>query len=234
MDNEAYECPECLKKIPGADQIIKRREAEKKEKRSKLLKIIGGSVLAVALITGLTILVATLARKDSTAYMKPVNHYINGCVKNDYGEYISAFPEYYRMMFSQQFAYIVIGDIPSDAEKMYTADLLYHDEYYKSLVSRFGSDFDITYKINSEKKLTPEELGSFRDEYLSFSGSTESLTEFEDGYEISVSFNVKGNLGTTTITDKAFRLIKMDGEWYMMNYIDFLMEKEDTTLANKK
>ena len=31
MDNEAYECPECLKKIPGAEMHMKQKEAEKKE-----------------------------------------------------------------------------------------------------------------------------------------------------------------------------------------------------------
>ena len=58
MDDEALECPECLKKIPGADSIRKRKEAEKKEKQKKILKIVLGSVLSVAFITGLVLLVA--------------------------------------------------------------------------------------------------------------------------------------------------------------------------------
>ena len=37
MDDEAFECPECLKKIPGAEMLAKQKELEKKEKRKKTL-----------------------------------------------------------------------------------------------------------------------------------------------------------------------------------------------------
>lgn len=31
MDNDAYECPECLKKIPGAEIKIKQKQEEKEK-----------------------------------------------------------------------------------------------------------------------------------------------------------------------------------------------------------
>lgn len=234
MDNEAYECPECLKKIPGAEMLIKRKEAEKKEKRTKIFKTIGFAVLSVAIITGLTIFVVMLTRKESDKYMKPVKSYIEGCVDNDYTEYISAFPDFYKTMFSQQFAYIVMGDIPEDAEKMYTADMLYHDQYYKSLAGKFGVDFDITYTIHTEKHLTGDDLLKYQEEYISFNPEQLADTVFEDGYELAVSFTTKGNLGSNTVSDEKFRVIKIDGNWYMMNYVDFLYEKEDTNLENMR
>lgn len=233
MDNEAYECPECLQKIPGADMFIRQKQAEKKEKRKKTLKLTGGIILAVAFITGLTVLVTYLSRKDKAEYMKPVDHYIKGCVNNDYAEYISAFPPFYQSFFNQQFAYIVMGDLTEDKEKMYTADLLYHDEYYKSLAQSYGTNFEITYNIYSEKHLIESELDSFEQEFVSFASEDYSGIEFQDGYELTVVFTTKGNLGSNTVTAEEFRVMKIDGEWYMMNYVDFLQTKdEETNLEN--
>ncbi len=234
MDNEAYECPECLQKIPGAEMIIKRREAEKKEKRKKIFKTIGAAVLGIAFITGLTILVASLTRKESDIYMKPVKEYIKGCVSNEYDEYISAFPEFYQAMFNQQFAYIVIGDMTNDAEKIHTADLLYHDQYYRTLCQKYGEDFEITYTIHNEKQLIGDELTKYQEEYISFNPEMLADTKFEDGYELVVSFKISGNLGSNTVSDEKFRVIKINDKWYMMNYVDFTYEKEDTNLSNMR
>jgi len=236
MDDEAYECPECLQKIPGADAIKKRREAEKKEKKKKIIKNISVGVLAVAFITGLTVLVSVLNSSSSKKYMKPVNNLIKGCTANDYDRYISAYPEMYQQMFSEQFAYLIMdGIMPSTPEKVHTADLLYHDEYYRSLARKYGTDFDITYNVYSEKQLTPGELQSFFEEYYSFDPENLADDVFSDGYELAIAFNVKGNLGSKTITSKQLRLININGEWRLMDYIDFHgEEEEETTLQNMR
>ena len=39
MDDEAFECPECLKKIPGAEVLAKQKKIEKKQKRKSILLI---------------------------------------------------------------------------------------------------------------------------------------------------------------------------------------------------
>lgn len=233
MDNEAYECPECLKKIPGAELLIKQKEIEKKEKIKRNLKIAGLAFSVVVLITGLTVLISFLTRKESDIYMKPVDSYIEGCVENEYDKFISAFPVFYQQMFNQQFAYIVMGDMTDDEQKIYTADLLYHDQYYQSLSSKFGSDFDVTYQINKETKMTEEDLSKYHDEYISFNPEMLSNDVFEEGYEINVTFTAKGNLGSNKINQENFRVIKINGEWRMMDYVDFLYEKEETTLGNK-
>ena len=233
MDNEAYECPECLKKIPGAEMLMKQKEAEKKEKRNKTLKITGLAVAVVAVITGLTFLVTFLTRKESDIYMKPVDAYIEGCVENEYDKYISAFPEFYQQMFNQQFAYIVMGEMTDDEEKIRTADMLYHDQYYRSLASEFGTDFDLTYKIYRETRMTAEDLKKYQEEYASFNPELLSNDVFEDGYEIAVTFTAKGNLGSNNVTNENFRVVKINDQWYMMDYVDFLYVEEETNLENK-
>jgi hypothetical protein len=232
MDNEALECPECLKKIPGADTIKKRKEAEKKDKQKKIIKIVTGSVLAVAFITGLVLLVTHFVRKPSDIYMKPVKKYINGCVANEYDEYISAFPEYLQQIISEQYAYLVMNEMPSTPEKVHTADLLYFDQYYRAIAQKYGTDFDITYKIYEEKPLTDEELEKYTGEFRSFDQQNLSDVSFSEGYELTVAFTVKGNLGSKTFTEKDFPVLKIDDTWYIMNYIDFFKEEEKTSLQN--
>jgi DNA-directed RNA polymerase beta' subunit len=235
MDDEAYECPECLEKIPGADAIKRRREAEKKEKRTKKLKIAGGMLAAVAFITGLTLLVSVFTRKPSYYYMKPVRDYISGCVANEYDQHISAFPELFQRIMSEQYAYIVLNQM-SDAlenpEKVHTADLLYFDQYYRELMRVYGTDFNITYKIYKEKHFNDEELKKYQNEYISLSPEDLADVVFEDGYSLALTFTIKGNLGSKTINEENFNLFKINGKWCMMSYIDFFAEKELTNIQN--
>lgn len=232
MDDEAFECPECLKKIPGAEMLAKQKELEKKEKRKKNLIIIGTAVAVILLITGITFLVKKLNTKPSDKYMKPVRSYIDGCVENEYDEFISAFPEFIGQFMSEQFAYAVIGDIPEEEEKIRTADLLYLDQYYRTLAEKFGVDFDIDYTINSEKRYTPEELEKYQEEYRNYNTELLKNTVFSDGYEITVTFTAKGNLGSNSVTEENFQVFCINDKWYMMSYVDFLKEAEDITLDN--
>ena len=232
MDNEALECPECLKKIPGADTIKKRKEAEKKEKQKKILKITCGSLLAATFITGLVLLVTYFVRKPSDIYMKPVKNYIYGCVSNEYDDYISAFPEYYQQLLSEQYAYVVMNEMPDTPEKVHTADLLYFDQYYRAIANKYGTDFDITYKIYEEKMLNEDELNKYTTEFRSFDTANLSDVSFSEGYELTIAFTVKGNLGSKTFTEKNFPVLKIDDKWYIMNFIDFFKEEEDTSLQN--
>jgi hypothetical protein len=227
MDNEAFECPECRTKIPGAEMLFKQKQIEKRQKLKKNLIITGFAVAAVALITGITILVTTLTKKPSDEYMKPVDRYIEGCVANDFDMYVSAFPEYYGRFFSEQYAYIVMGELVQDEEKIHTAAMLYHDQYYRELAARYGTNFDISYKIHSEQQFTPEELAEYETEYRSFYEAELGSKTFEDGYKIAVTFTPKGNLGVRNITKQDFMLCKIDGTWYMMSYVDFLEEEEE-------
>lgn len=233
MDNEAYECPECLKRIPGAEMIIKQRAAEKKEKKKKIIKTTLIAVGSVAFITALTLLVTFMTRKESDKFMKPVKSYIDGCVKNDYAMYVGAFHPYYQEMFNQSFAYIILGEMPEETEKMYTADLLYLDEYYRELARQYGTNFDITYKIYEETHIDESKLLEYRDEFVSYDQEKLEDTVIDDGYEITVVFTVKGNLGSRLFTEQNFQILHIDGEWYMMSYVDFLEEEEtDETTVN--
>lgn len=237
MDDEAYECPECLVKIPGADAIKRRKEAEKKEKRNKRLKIAGGFLAAVAFITGLTLVVSMFTRKPSYYYMKPVRNYIAGCVANEYDQHISAFPELYQRFMSEQYAYIVLSEMEDALEnpdKVHTADLLYFDQYYRELTRVYGTDFNITYKIYEEKHISPDDLKKYQDEYISVSPEDLANVVFEDGYELTLTFTIKGNLGSKTIKEENFDLFKMNGTWYMMSYIDFFAEEQQTNIQDMK
>ncbi|MBE6853694.1 MAG: hypothetical protein E7505_09545 [Ruminococcus sp.] len=234
MDDEAFECPECRTKIPGAEMLFKQKQIEKRQKLKKNLTIAGIVVLAIAFITGITIAVKSFTKKASDEYMKPVEDYIEGCVANDFDLYISAFPEYYRTFFAEQYAYIVMGEIVDDKEKIHTAAMLYHDQYYRELTARYGLNFDINYKIHSEARFTPEELARYESEYRSFYEAELGSKTFEDGYKITVTFTPKGNLGVKDITKQDFMLCKIDGQWYMMSYVDFLEEEEEPDIENYK
>lgn len=234
MDDEAYECPECLKKIPGAEVLAKQKKIEKQQK-IKIRLIASGIALAfVALITGIVILVKFLSADSNKEYMKPVNNFIKGCTANDYDKYISAFTDYYGQFLSEQFAYIILGDIPSDDEKLRTAAMLYLDEYYRELIKRYGADFDITYDILSEKQKTADELKKLREEYVKFYPDKLSGVTFDDGYEITITFNIKGKLGVNNVTEQQFILIKIKDDWYMTSYVDLLREKEEPNIEDFK
>ena len=234
MDNEAYECPECLKKIPGAEMIIKRKAAEKKEKQKKIIKTTLISLAAVAFITGLTILVTFLTRKDSDIYMKPVKSYISGYVNNDYGQYLKAYHPYYQQMFNESYAYMVMGKMPSTEEIMLNADMIYHDECYKELANTYGSNFDITYKIYEENHLDEAKLKEYEAEFIAYEPDKLSETVFEDGYEDTVVFTIKGNLGSKSFTEKNFQVIKINGEWKMMSFVNFLAEEEQENTSDMR
>lgn len=232
MDDEAYECPECLKKIPGAEMIAKQKKAEKKAKLKKRLITAGSAAAAVILLTGVTLLVKKLNTKPSDLYMKPVKEYIKGCVENDYDKFISAFPDYYQQFLSEQFAYVVMGSVPEDAEKIHTADMLYHDQYYRALTQKLGLDFNIDYSIIKEERYAPDKLMEYQEEYRSYNTEQLENAVFDDGYEITVSFTAKGNLGSNSISKENFQLFDIDGKWYMMSYIDFLEEPEEVNIEN--
>lgn len=234
MDDEAYECPECLKKIPGAEMLMKQKNQEKKDKLKKRLFAAGIAIAAVVFLTVVTVIVKKINTKPSDIYMKPVNEYIDGCVDNEFDQYISAFPDFYRQFLSEQFAYVVMGSIPDDEEKIHTADLLYHDQYYRSLAQEYGTDFDITYNILSEKRYAPDEIAKYQDEYRSYNSEQLKDSVFEDGYEIAVTFTIKGNLGSNSVTKEHFQLFDIDGKWYMMSYLDFMEQPEETTLENMR
>ena len=228
MDDEAFECPECLKKIPGAEVLAKQKEIEKKQKRKSILLISSIAAGAVLLITLIVVAVTVIFKKPSDYYEKPIKTYIEGCVMNNYKEYISPFTDYYSQYLSEQYAYIVLGKIPEEDDKVHKAAILYLDSYYQEMVNKYGRDFDITYDVLSEKRYTAEELKKYEDEYIGYYEEGLKGTKFNDGYELAITFNVEGNLGKNTVTDSKFMVFEINDKWYIMNAIDFMAEKEDT------
>lgn len=232
MDDEAFECPECLARFPGAEMLAKQKKQEKQQKIKRRIITCGAAALAIALITGVVVFVKSVFSTPQERYMKPVDTFIKGCVNNDYDRYISAFPEYYGEFLSEQFAYVFMGELPEDDDKVRTADILYLDSYYQELTKTYGLNFDITYDILKEKQYTAEELETFQTEYRSYNSDMLGNVNFEDGYSLIVDFNIKGNLGVNTIRDENFMVFQIDGKWYMMSVIDLFYEEEETSIEN--
>ncbi len=228
MDDDAFECPECLKKYPGAELKAKQKAAEKKQKNRSRLIISGICFGIIAVITGITVLLSVVLKKPEDYYSKPIKNYIDGCLKNDYKKYMSAFTPYYGRFLSEQYAYLMLGDVPDDDKKIYTAAVLYLDNYYQEILKTFGNDVEISYKIYSEKQFTSEEISKYQDEYINYNSDNLADTKFTDGYELYIEFTSKGKLGVNKVKDEKFMVFEIDGEWKMMRYIDFLKKEDDT------
>ncbi len=227
MDDDAFECPECLKKYPGAELKAKQKAVEKKQKIRTRLIFCGICFGIIAVITGLTLILSAVFKKPEDYYSKPIKDYIDGCLENDYAKYMSAFTPYYGRYLSEQYAYLMLGNIPDDNKKIYTSAVLYLDNYYSEILKTFGNDVDISYKIYREKQYTPEELSKYQDEYINFYSDDLAGTEFTDGYELYIVFTAKGNLGVNNVKDENFMVFEINGEWKIMRYVDFLAKEDE-------
>lgn len=226
MDDEAFECPECLKKIPGAELLAKQKAIEKKQKLKSRLTTAGIVLGGIAIITALVAIVTTLNKKPSDLYGKPIETYIESCVENNYKKHMSAFTGYMGTFLAQQYSYYVMGQIPEDDTKVQTAAILYLDAYYQDLIAKYGTDVEITYDINDEKRYTSEELQKYQEEYISFYKDGLAGTVFSDGYELVLTFYIDGMLAKNTIVEPGFQVFEIDDEWYIMRTVDFFQEEE--------
>lgn len=227
MDDEAFECPECLKKIPGAELLAKQKAIEKKQKLKSRLTTAGIVLGGIAIITALVAIVTTLNKKPSDLYGKPIEAYIESCIENDYKQHMSTFTGYMGTFLAQQYSYLVMGEVPQDDTKVQTAAILYLDAYYQDLIAKYGTDVEITYEINNEKRYTAEELQKYQEEYISLYKEGLAGTVFNDGYELILTFYVDGMLGKNTITESGFQVFEINGKWYIMRTVDFFKEAEE-------
>lgn len=222
MDDEAYECPECLKKDPGAELIFKQKEAERKLKRKSRMTIAGISACVILIITILVIIAASLNRKPSYYYSKPIKTYISSFVENNYKKNLSAFDNTLADMIEENRACIMRDGTPAkDKAQAETGGILYLDEYYKALMKRYGNDFDITFKILSEKQMEKDKLSQYKEEYKSMFGTDVDLS---DGYELRIVFTIAGSLGKKSYTKDSFFVLKMNDKWKIIDEINFLEE----------
>lgn len=225
MDNDAYECPECLKKDAGAELIFKQKEAERKLKRKSNMTIAGIAAAVVLIITGLVVLVVALNRKPSFYYSKPIKTYLASFEENNYTKNLSVFNEALADAIEENRAYIMRDGQPAkDKAQAATGGELYLDEYFKALRSRYGQDFEISFKVLSEKQMTPEQLVQYKEEFKSM---FEKEVEISDGYELKIVFTIQGSLGKKSYTKDSFFVLKMDDKWKIIDEINFL--EEETT-----
>lgn len=228
MDDDAIECPECLKKYPGAELKAKQKAVEKKQKIRSRLLISGICFGIIAVIAGVTVLLSILLKKPEDYYSKPIKNYIDGCMENDYKKYMSAFTPYYGRFLSEQYAYIMLGNVSDDDKKIYTSAVMYLDNYYQEILKTFGNDVNITYKIYNEKQYTADEISKYQDEYISYNSDELADTKFTDGYELYIEFTSKGNLGVNKVKDEQFMVFEINDEWKMMKPVDFLAKEDET------
>ena len=223
MDNDAYECPECLKKDAGAELIFKQKEAERKLKRKSSMTIAGIAAVIILIITGLVVLVVSLNRKPSFYYSKPIKAYIDGIEQNNYSKNLSAFDKVLADVIEENRAYIMRNGVPAkDREQAKVGGELYLDEYFKELMKRYGQDFEISYKILSEKQMKTDELSRYKEEFKSMFGEEADIS---DGYELKISFTIQGSLGKKNYSRDSFFVLKMNDKWKIVDEINFLEEE---------
>lgn len=229
MDNDAYECPECLKKDAGAELIFKQKEAEKKLKRKNNLTIAGISAAVILVIAGLVILVVSLNRKPSFYYTKPIKAYLDSIEENNYPKNLSAFDEALADAIEENRAFIMREGKPAkDKAQAKIGGEFYLDNYYQALMERYGRDFSISYKILGEKQMKKEQLPKYKEEFKSMFGKE---TEITDGYELQIVFTIQGSLGKKSYTRESFFVLKMDDKWKIIDEVNFL-EEENTDNSN--
>ncbi len=234
MDDEAFECPECLVKIPGAELLMKQKAIEKKQKRKARLITAGVSFGGLAVIVALVLLVTSINKKPSDYYTKPIDSFIEGCLENDYKEYMSAFTDYMGTYLAKQFSYIMLGEVPDDDQKIYTAAILYLDAYYQEMLSTYGTDVEVTYEIHDEKRYDSTQLQKYQNEYINLYKEGLAGTVFNDGYELIITFYVDGMLGKNAITESAYQVFQIGDEWYIMYAADFFKEEEEKNVESYK
>ncbi len=225
MDDNAYECPECLKKDPGAELKFKQKEAEKKLRRKNKMTIAGIAAAVILIIAGLVILVVSLNRKPSFYYSKPIKSYIAGFVENNYSKNLSAFDDVLADAIQENRAFIMRDGQPAkDKAQAATGGELYLDEYFKALRQRYGQDFDISFKILDERQIKKDQLPKYEEEFTSMFGGE---IDISDGYELKIVFTIQGSLGKKSYTKDSFFVMKMNDKWKIIDEINFLEEETE-------
>jgi len=207
MDNDAYECPECLKKIPGAEIKIKQKQEEKKRKTKIAVILSLVIVLVVAIVTGVVYIIKVNTTTVQDKYVVPIKNYILGCEQNRYPRYLAAYTPYYAEMLDKGFAELTQN---KNGE-------MYLNELYKSMLTKYGEDFKITYDIISEIQAPREVLDKYAEDYIKADFAEEG-TVFSDGYTVKIRFTVSGVKATKQF-EKELQLLELDGKWYMMDLV---------------
>lgn len=221
MADDAVQCPECEKFIPGYESI--KRKKKEKSKSTKKTVIIVSIFAAVVIILVLVInaIVNVIIKNSEEAdsdYAKVFDKYIEATLNSDYDEYLEVFPDFYAKEIDNMFSYIC----PESSE--------YLEMLKETMVRQYGNINEITYEINSEGVANEDKLESYREEWVNVYGCPEDA-KISAVYIIDADFTVSGKKCADEINQNVM-LAKIDGKWYLMNLM-YLFDTEalETTAA---
>ncbi len=213
MADDALQCPECEKFIPGYESA-KRKQAEQKSGKKKIVVV--AIVLAVIIVVVLIVnaVITTIAKNNSEAdsdYSKIFDRYIEAILNTDYDEYLALYPDFYAKEIDDMYSYMC------EDSADYIAMLK------ESMEKQFGLINEVTYQINSEGVANENKIASYKEEWVNVYGCDEDA-EVSAVYIIDVDFKVSGRNLTDDINQNLM-LTKIDGKWYLMNFI-YLFDTE--------
>ncbi len=148
-------------------------------KGAKLGIIIGCGVVAVGLIIWLIIALV------GGGYEKPIKNYIKGLENQDVSTFTDALTN------GTGSTSILGGMSESSAASTYTSRL-------QSMISKYGEDFKINYKILEKINL----------------GKSGTLGLYDDAYTLRIEFTVTGSKRENVVT-KTVNVYKANGKWFM-------------------
>ncbi len=219
MADDALQCPECEKFIPGYENA-KRKKTEKEHSKKKL--IITLSCIAVVIILIVVIINAVIntvtknSQEADSDYSKIFDRYIESILNTDYDEYLALYPDFYAKEIDEMYSYVCED----------SAD--YIEMLKESMEKQFGLINEVTYTINSEGVASEEAIESYKDEWINVYGCDENA-DVSQVYIIDVDFSISGRNISDSINQNVM-LSKINGKWYLMNFI-YLFDTESTDTA---
>ncbi len=154
-------------------------------KNAKLAIIIAASAVALGLIIWL--IIALLGG----GYEKPIKNYIKALENQDVDLFVDSVTP------GGDVGALLGGLSESSARSQYTSRL-------KSMISKYGEDFKITYEITEKQEVT----------------KAETLGLYDGGYKLKIKFLIKGSKKEATVT-KNVTVIKSGGKWSLSSAISF-------------
>ena len=112
-------------------------------------------------------------------YEKPIKNYVAGLENQDVDKFVDSITS------------SLTGTSASSARNTYTSKL-------KSMISRYGSDFKISYDIIDKVHL----------------GKESTLGIYDDAYSLTIEFKISGSIKDNVVT-KTVTVFKYDGKWFL-------------------
>lgn len=178
----------------------------KKDKRSKLIRIIAAVVAGIMLLS-----VAGYFTFRSKGYYRTLDKYIDGRTSSGGTNYLSIVPEIYLINAEKQY------DMSRPEIKSTTNNYLEYVE--KQYENDYGTGLDFSYKISSE--YTSEDKSSLENIESSILSVYQTDIDISEAAYVTIRLTAKGSV--TQSTDSVnLTFYKYDGKWYSLDAMEII------------